>query len=89
MDLPGTPMYSSGQLMSGHLNLYITLHFFEFVVPVLGGHEKGFNGVGPIEMYLDTQAVACPFEPFPSLWMSGTTIEMFLCDPLLLLLLGC
>ena len=36
----------------------------KFDVPVLWGHEKGFS-VGPFEMHLDSQAVACPFEPFP------------------------
>ena len=37
----------------------------EFVVPVLGGHERAFNGVFPFEVHLDPQAVACPFELFP------------------------
>ena len=36
----------------------------KFVVTVLGGHEKGFNGITPFEVHLDTQAVACRFEPF-------------------------
>ena len=39
--------------------------FLKFVVPVLGGHEKCFNGVSPFEMHLDAQIVACLFEPFP------------------------
>ena len=58
----------------------------KFAVPVLGGHEKGFYGVGPFEMHLDPKAVACPFELPPTLWMKGTTMEMFmlLLDPLLL-----
>ena len=37
----------------------------KFVIPVLGGHEKGFNGVTPLEMHLDPQVVACPFESLP------------------------
>ena len=39
--------------------------FLYFVFPVLRGCEKGFDGVSPFEMHLDTQAVAGPFEPFP------------------------
>ena len=39
--------------------------FLKLVIPVLRGHEKGFNGVTPIEIHLDPQVVACPFEPFP------------------------
>ena len=58
--LPDSPMYSSGQLICGHLNLYITPFF---VCP--WGHEMGFNSVGPSELYLDTHLVAYPFKPFP------------------------
>ena len=36
-----------------------------YAVLVLGGHEKGFYGVDPFEIYLDPQVVACPFEPIP------------------------
>ena len=57
-------IYSSGHLMCGHLNLYIT-PLFKFAVPVLGNNEEGFYGAGPFEMYLNPQAVVCPFETFP------------------------
>ena len=40
--------------------------FWRFVLPVLRGHEKGFDGIIPFEMHLDPQVVACPFEPFPT-----------------------
>ena len=38
--------------------------FFKFVVPVLGGHEKGFSGGIPFEMHLDPKVFTCPFGPF-------------------------
>ena len=59
-------MYSYKQLMCGHLNLHMT-HLLKFVVHVLRGNEKGFNGVTPFEVHLDPQVVACPFEPFHKL----------------------
>ena len=37
----------------------------ELVAFVLTGHEKDFYGVTSLEMHLDLQVVACPFEPFP------------------------
>ena len=45
-----------------------SIHIFTlltFTVPVLGGHEEGFYGVGFLEMYLDPHVIACHFEPFP------------------------
>ena len=33
----------------------------KFVVPVLGGYEKGVYDIGPFEIYLDTQAVGMSF----------------------------
>ena len=36
-----------------------------FVVPVLGCHKKGFSIVGPLEVYLYSLVVACPFTPLP------------------------
>ena len=62
--LPDSPMQSPGQLMCGHLNLYIA-PLFAVVVPVLGGHEKGFYCAVPFEVHLDPQAVPGPFELLP------------------------
>ena len=39
--------------------------FLELVVPVIRGHEKGFNGVALFEVHLDPEAVAGPFELLP------------------------
>ena len=33
----------------------------KFAVPVLGGHEKGFYGVGRFKMHMDPHVVVCPF----------------------------
>ena len=51
--------------MCGHFNLYMTPFYLKFVVPVLGGHDKGFNGVTSFEVHLHPQVVACHFEPLP------------------------
>ena len=39
------------------------IYSFEVCCPCPWGHEEGFNGIGTLEMYLDPQVVACPFEP--------------------------
>ena len=39
--------------------------FLKSVTSVLGGHEKGFNGVTPSEVHLDSKVDACPFLTFP------------------------
>ena len=39
--------------MYGHLNLYMTQPFWKFIVPVLGGQEKGVNGVISFAVHLD------------------------------------
>ena len=60
-------MYSSGQLVCGHLNLYITL-LFTFIVFIFGGHEGGSDGVVAFEVHLDTLAVASLLELFLCYW---------------------
>ena len=83
--LSDSPMYSSGQLMCGNLNLYIISLFWSLLSLSLGAMRRVLM-VLVSEMHLDPQAGACPFEPSPSPWMYGTTVEMFLLvDPLLLL----
>ena len=60
--LPDSPIYSSGHDVCAFKSIYDPT-LLKFVVPVLEGHKKGFNGVGLFEIYLDPQAVACSFEP--------------------------
>ena len=38
---------------------------FKFAVPIHGGHEEGFYGIGTLEMTLDPQVITCTFECFP------------------------
>ena len=63
IDLPDSLMYSSVDVCT--LKPVYVPTFLKFVVSVLGGHEKGFNGVTPFELYLNPQGIAYPFVHFP------------------------
>ena len=70
-DLPDSHMYSSEQLMCEHLNLFNTLLFLVFNVFILGGHEKGSDGVVTFKVHLDAQTIAGLLELFPKSFCIG------------------
>ena len=88
-DLPHSPMYCSGQLMCGHLNLYITPHFWSLLSLSLGAMRRVLMVLVPLKCTWIPKLLHDLLKLFPSPWMYGTTIEMFLLFDPLLLLLGC
>ena len=70
--------------------IYIYPTLLKFVGPVLGGHKKGFVVLVPLKCTWIPKLLHVLLNlPLPSLWMYGTTMEIFLLfDLLLLLLLG-
>ena len=62
--LPDSHMYSSGQFHVWAFESIYDSTLLKFAVPVLGAIRR-FYSVDTPEMYLDSQVVACPLEPFP------------------------
>ena len=88
-NLPDSSMYSPGQLMCGHLHLYMTPCFWGSLSLSLGVKRRGFNGVTPFAVHQDPQAVTGPFELLPkSVYVWYCYGDIFAFDPLLLVLFG-
>ena len=49
-----------------------------FKFAVFGGHKEVLYSVNTLEMYLDSQGVACPFEPFPQ--SMGCKVPLLRCS---------
>ena len=88
-DLPDSVMYSCGQLMSGHLDLYLTLLFGSLLHLSLGAMRRVLMLLLPLKCTQIPNLLHVLFNLSSSLCMYGTTMEIFLMfHSLLLMLLG-
>ena len=85
--LPDSPIYSSGQLMCGHLHLYMTQLFWSLLSLSLGAMRRVLMVLLSLKCTWIPKLLHVLLNLSPSLWIYGTTMEIFLLfDPLLCVL---